>query len=131
MKAFALFFVGRVAVIAASQVGVIPDDYLGLLLQMPLVFLVVWLQLQNQKWFERMLGLHDESIKEVYAKNQEVYAKNQDFVNALLGIMERRQTKMADAISLLEKQVGLFRVSLSEVTGLDDFVDRIMEKIGR
>lgn len=125
MKALALFFVGRVAVIVIAQAGVVPDNYyLGLLLQLPLVGLVVWLQLQNQKWFERMLGLHDESI-------QQVYAKNQDFVNTLLNTMEGRQTEMVNAIRLLEKQVDLFRANLSEVTELADFADRIMEKIKR
>lgn len=124
MKVLALFFVGRVAVIsiAAQQAEIVPDSYLGLLLQLPLVGLVVWLQLQNQKWFGRMLNLHDESIKEVYGKNQ-------DFVNNLLTVLERRQTEMLNVIRLLEKQVDLFRASLAEVTEVSDLVDRIVEKI--
>ena len=104
------------------QLDFVPENLVGLLLQLPLVGLIVWLQLQNQKWFERMLSLHDESVKEIYAKNQVL-------VNDLLGIMQCRQVKMLEAVGLLEKQIDLFRANLSEIVELEDLVGRILEKI--
>ena len=124
MKVLAVFLFGRVAVSVAAQSEVIPGDFVGILLQLPLVGVVVWLQMQNQKWFERMLALHDESIKEVYAGQQK-------FLTSLLNTMEARQSEMVSSIKLLEQQVMLFGANLSEVTELADFADRIMEKIER
>lgn len=122
MKTLFLFLVGRLVAIGMVQLDFVPENLVGLLLQLPLVGLIVWLQLQNQKWFERMLSLHDESVKEIYAKNQVL-------VNDLLGIMQCRQVKMLEAVGLLEKQIDLFRANLSEIVELEDLVGRILEKI--
>jgi len=122
VKTLFLFLVGRLVAIGMVQLDFVPENLVGLLLQLPLVGLIVWLQLQNQKWFERMLSLHDESVKEIYAKNQVL-------VNDLLGIMQCRQVKMLEAVGLLEKQIDLFRANLSEIVELEDLVGRILEKI--
>jgi hypothetical protein len=89
---------------------------------LPLVAVIIWLQLQNQKWLEHMLEIQRNSIKEIYAGQQ-------SFLNQLLGQIEAKQNKMADRIELLTQEVAMFRATLGEAVNVKDVVDQLMERI--
>ncbi len=131
MKVFLVFVLARLAFSFLSQVDLLPDNLIGIFVQLPLVGLVVWLQIQNQRWLERML----KSVKGIYESKdemlKEMHSEQQVFITALLGQMERKQNRMSEQIELLTQQVALYGASLAEVSGLADFADRIVEKIRR
>ncbi|KKM93536.1 hypothetical protein LCGC14_1207430 [marine sediment metagenome] len=109
---------------ALAQTQIIPESMISIFAQLPLVAVIIWLQLQNQKWLERMLEVQRNSIKEIY-DGQQV------FLTALLQQMDVKQTKMADRIELLTQQVALFRETLGEAINIKDVIDRLMEEINK
>ena len=70
-----------------------------------------------------MLEVQRESIVSIYEGQQ-------TFMNALLGQMETKQNKMSDRIELLTQQVAITGATVSELSKVDDVIDRLMEKIG-
>jgi len=122
LKPFLFVGLGEVLVSAAAQV--LPDNLISILAQIPLVAVIIWLQLQNQKWLEHMLEVQRNSIKEIY-DGQKV------FLTALLSQMDAKQTKMVDKIELLTQQVALFRETLGEAINIKDVIDHLMEEINK
>jgi hypothetical protein len=122
MKPWIFFGASEAAIAAAAQTELLPANIVSILVQLPLVGIIVWLQLQNQKWLEHMLEIQRQSLKEIY-DGQQV------FLSALLAQIDIKQNKMADRVELLTQQVAMFAATLSEVTKVDDVIDRLMEKI--
>lgn len=146
MKVFLAFVFARLFSASLFQAGLVPDNLVGIFVQLPLVGLVVWLQIQNQRWLERMLKVQLDSVEGIYQSKDEMLremhqskdemlremrSEQQVFVTALLEQMGRKQNWMAERIELLTQQVALYGASLAEVSGLADFADRIVEKIQR
>jgi hypothetical protein len=109
-------------VIVAAQTSVIPDNLLLLLTNLPIVALVVWLQLQNQKWLEHMLSIQRESLKSIYE------GQNQ-FLNTLIIQMENKQDEMASQLKDLTNNVKMLNATVSEVVKVDDVIDRLLLEI--
>ena len=122
MKPWLFLGISEAALTAAAQAQLIPDNLINIFAQLPLVAVIIWLQLQNQKWLEHMLEVQRTSIKEIYAGQQ-------GFLTALLGQIEAKQNKMADLIELLTKEVAMFRATLGEAVNVKDVVDQLLEKI--
>lgn len=122
MKQWLLVGLGGLAVGTAAQAQIIPDNFINIFAQLPLVAVIIWLQMQNQKWLERMLEVQRTSIKEIY-DGQQV------FLTALLSQMEAKQNKMADRIELLTQQVAVFGATLGEAVNVKDVIDRLMGEI--
>jgi hypothetical protein len=106
----------------AAQSQILPENLISILAQLPLVAVIIWLQMQNQKWLERMLEVQRNSLKEIYDGQQA-------FLSALLGQMETKQNKMTDRVDLLTQQVAMFGATLAEAVNVKDVVDQLMEKI--
>jgi hypothetical protein len=124
MRPWLVFGVTETAVIIAAQTSVIPDNLLLLLTNLPIVALVVWLQLQNQKWLEHMLSIQRESLKSIYE------GQNQ-FLNTLITQMENKQNEMASQLGSLTNRIEILRGTVSEVAKIDDVVDRLLLEIKR
>lgn len=122
MKPWLFVGLGELALGAAAQAPIIPDNFINIFAQLPLVAVIIWLQMQNQKWLERMLEVQRTSIKEIY-DGQQV------FLTALLAQMEAKQNKMADRIELLTQQVAVFGATLGEAVNVKDVIDRLMGEI--
>ena len=118
------FFLGvsELVVGVAAQAQAIPENLISIFAQLPLVAVIIWLQLQNQKWLEHMLEMQRNSIKEIY-DGQQV------FLTALLAQMEAKQNKMSDGIERLTQQVALFGATLEEAVNVKDVIDRLMGEI--
>jgi hypothetical protein len=119
-----LLFVGlsEAAITAAAQADLLPTNLISILAQLPLVAVIIWLQLQNQKWLEHMLDVQRKSIKEIYRDQQA-------FLNTLIIQIEEKQNRMTDEIENLARQVSLYGATLSEVANMNELVDRLMEKL--
>lgn len=117
-------FVGasEVLLTALAQSQMIPDNLIGILAQVPLVAIIIWLQIQNQKWLEHMLEVQRESIVSIYEGQQK-------FVNALLSQAGQKQDKMSNLLELLTQQVAITGATVGEMAKVDDVIDRFMEKI--
>lgn len=122
LKPWLFVGLGELVVGTAAQAQIIPDNLINIFAQLPLVAVIIWLQLQNQKWLEHMLEVQRNSIKEIYAGQQ-------TFLTALLSQIEAKQNKMADLIELLTQEVTMFRATLGEAVNVKDVVDQLMEKI--
>jgi hypothetical protein len=109
MRPWLVFGTTEAAVIVVAQTSVIPDNLLLLLTNLPIVALVVWLQLQNQKWLEHMLSIQRESLKSIY-ENQ-----NQ-FLDMLLNQMESKQDGMIKQLGDLTNSIEILRGTVSEVS---------------
>lgn len=117
-------FVGlsEASVVALAQSEMLPNNVINILAQVPLVAVIIWLQLQNQKWLEHMLKVQRESIISIYEGQQK-------FMNALLSQVEQKQNKMSDHIERLTQQVAITGANVSELSKIDDVIDRLLEKI--
>ncbi len=117
-------FIGATEILltALAQFQMIPDNLIGILAQVPLVAVIIWLQLQNQKWLEHMLDVQRESIVSIY-EGQKM------FVNSLLNRVEEKQNKMSAHIEFLAQQVAITGANVSELSKIDDVIDRLLEKI--
>jgi hypothetical protein len=122
MRPWLVFGTTEVAVIVAAQTSVIPDNLLLLLTNLPIVALVVWLQLQNQKWLEHMLSIQRESLKSIYE------GQNQ-FLDMLLNQMESKQDRMIKQLEDLTNSIEILRGTISEVAKVDDVIDRLLLEI--
>jgi hypothetical protein len=122
LKPWLFFGITELTIRAAAQAQIIPESIISIFAQLPLVAVIIWLQLQNQKWLEHMLEIQRNSIKEIYAGQQ-------TFLNQLLGQIEAKQNKMADRIELLTQEVAMFRATLGEAVNVKDVVDQLLEKI--
>jgi hypothetical protein len=122
LKPWLFLGVTELTISLAAQAQIIPENLISIFAQLPLVAVIIWLQLQNQKWLEHMLEIQRNSIKEIYAGQQ-------SFLNQLLGQIEAKQNKMADRIELLTQEVAMFRATLGEAVNVKDVVDQLMERI--
>lgn len=122
LKPWLFVGLGELVVGTAAQAQIIPDNLINIFVQLPLVAVIIWLQLQNQKWLEHMLEVQRNSIKEIYAGQQA-------FLLALLNQIEAKQNKMSDQITGVEKQLNIFGAMLAEVASMDDLVERLMERL--
>jgi hypothetical protein len=122
LKPWLFLGITELTISAAAQAQIIPESLISIFAQLPLVTVIIWLQLQNQKWLEHMLDVQRKSIKEIYAGQQ-------TFLDQLLGQIEAKQTKMADRIELLTQEVAMFRATLGEAVNVKDVVDQLLEKI--
>lgn len=115
MKPWLLFGAGELAITGLTQAQILPENLLSILIQLPLVAVIIWLQIQNQKWLEHMLEVQRNSLKEIYGM--------------LLAQMEAKQNKMSDRIELLTQQVAMFGATLGEAVNVKDVVDRLMDQM--
>ena len=124
LKTWLFVGVSEALIGALALTQIIPESMISIFAQLPLVAVIIWLQLQNQKWLEHMLEIQRNSIKEIY-DGQQV------FLTALLQQIDAKQSKMADRVELLTQQVALFRETLGEAINIKDVIDRLMEEINK
>lgn len=122
MKPWFFLGISETAIFIATQVEILPDNLVSILVQLPLVAVVVWLQLQNQRWLERMLEVQRVSIKETYASQQ-------IFLDKLLSQMDAKQEKMISQVELLAAQIALCNATVGEVAKVDDVIDRLLTEV--
>lgn len=122
MKPWLFLGVSELAITGLTQAQILPENLLSILIQLPLVAVIIWLQIQNQKWLEHMLEVQRKSLKEIYGQQQET-------LNMLLAQMESKQNKMSDRIELLTQQVAMFGATLGEAVNIKDVVDRLMDQM--
>jgi ABC-type transport system involved in cytochrome bd biosynthesis fused ATPase/permease subunit len=124
MKPWLVFGTTEAVIMIAAQTTAIPENLLLLLTNLPVVVLVVWLQLQNQKWLEHMLTIQRESLKSIYEGQNH-------FLDMLLNQMENKQDAMIKQLQHLTSSVEILRGTVSEIAKIDDVVDRLLLEIKR
>ncbi len=122
LKPWLLVGAAETLVAALAQSQMLPDNLINILAQVPLVAVIIWLQLQNQKWLEHMLEVQRSSIVSIYEGQQK-------FMNALLTQLETKQNSMIDRIELLTQQVALTGATVAETTKLDEMLNTLMDRI--
>ncbi len=133
MKPWILVGVSEALLGVAVQSQMIPDSMVSIFAQLPLVAVIIWLQLQNQKWLKSMLDTQREALHAIYEANtkslNDAHESRNKFLNTLLGQIETQQNKMSYQLDELTKQVALFGATLSEVGKVDDVIDRLLAEI--
>jgi uncharacterized protein YlxW (UPF0749 family) len=106
------------------QGAILPDSLLRIFEDFPLLAIFLYSLYYLLKWMERMLEIQRSTIKEIYDEQQV-------FLTTLLSQIEQKQNKMADRVELLTQQVAMFGATLSEVTKVDDVIERLLERIDK
>jgi hypothetical protein len=124
MKPWLFLGVSEVLVAVSAQTNILPENLISIFVQLPLVAVIIWLQLQNQKWLEHMLEVQRSSLKSIYEGQNA-------FLDTLLKQIDDKQNKMVDQIEYLGKMVALLHATVSEVVKVDDVIDRLLGEIRR
>jgi hypothetical protein len=122
MKPWLFLGASEGAITLAAQAQLIPENLLSILARLPLVAVIIWLQLQNQKWLERMLKIQRESIKEIYDGQNK-------FLDNLLRQIEAKQEQMTNNVDNLKDEVAMMRATLGEAINVKDVVDQLVDRI--
>ena len=122
MRTWLLFGASEALLTLAAQTQLLPDNLIGILAQLPLVAVIIWLEMRNKQWLEHMLAVQRQSLKEIYDSRNA-------FLDTLLKSVDSRQTEMRDQVERMENQMVIFAGMLAEVAKMDDLVDRLMDKI--
>lgn len=112
----------EVVILGLAQAEVIPGGLWEIAKDFPVLVVFLATLYYLMRWLDRMLEAQRAMLKEVYDSNQL-------FLANLLTQIEAKQNKMADRIELLTQQVAMSTATLSELTKVDDVIDRLMEKI--
>lgn len=112
----------KAAIFGLAQAEIIPGGLWEIAKDFPVLVVFLAALYYLMRWMDRMLEAQREMLKEVYESNQL-------FLSNLLAQIDAKQNKMSDRIELLTQQVALSSATLSEVTKVDDVIDRLMEKI--
>ena len=114
----------RIGVAGIIQTQILPDSIISIMVQLPLVALIIWLQLQNQKWIEHMLEVQRVSLKGVYEGQNK-------FLDNRLGQIEGRQKEIVNSVDKLKDEISIMRATLGEAVNVKDVVDQLMDRMPR
>ncbi len=131
-KSVLAFGVGETLIGSLAQVDVMPDSLIGILAQLPLVAVIVWLWLQTDKrqreekekdrvWFEHMLMAQREATKEAY----------ESLMPTLISQIEEKQNEMIKEVKGLAGQVAINTATVNEVAKVDSLISELIDRLER
>lgn len=134
-KSLLTFGVGETLIGILAQVDVMPDSLIGILAQLPLVAVIVWLWLQTDKrqredkekdrlWLEHMLELQRNATKEAYESRDKL-------MPTLISQIEEKQNEMMNEVKGLAGQVAINTATVNEVAKVDSVVSELIDRLER
>ncbi len=131
-KSLLTFGAGETLIGVLAQIDVVPDSLIGILAQLPLVAVIVWLWLQTDKrqreekekdrvWFEHMLKIQRETTKEAY----------ESLMPTLISQIEEKQNEMIKEVKSLAGQVSMNTATVNEIAKVDSLVSELMDRLER
>ncbi len=134
-KSLAIFGIGETLVSILAQVDAMPDSFIGILAQIPLVAVIVFLWLQTDKrqredkekdrlWLEHMLKMERDAIKEAYQVSNQL-------LPTLISQIETKQSDMKDEIKNLAGQIGVNTATVNEVAKVESLASDLIDRLER
>lgn len=134
-KSLAVFGAGEVAISMLAQIGAMPDSFIGILAQIPLVAVIVFLWLQTDKrqredkekdrlWLEHMLKIERDAIKEAYEVSNKL-------LPTLISQIETRQSDMMEEIKILSGQISVNTATVNEVAKVESLASDLIDRLER
>ncbi len=134
-KSILTFGAGETLIGILAQVEVMPDNLIGILAQLPLVAVIVWLWLQTDKrqreekekdrvWFEHMLELQRETTKEAYESRDKL-------IPTFISQIEGKQNEMIDEVKGLAGQVSMNTATVNEIAKVDSLISELIDRLER
>jgi hypothetical protein len=87
-----------------------------------MVAIIIWQQIQHQKWLEHMLKTQRESLTGIYNNQQALLTK-------MIEQMAERHEAMDRHIDELARQMALMAATLKESANLNDVIEELLARI--